>query len=163
MPNGGVDPPRWAAGALFPDGGLTAKQPSAEARIVVPAGVRRVTVAAVSTGHCTDGRDADEFVSKDNVIRLDGAEVARWQPWRDDCDRFRARNPYCAKWTDGTWSSDYARSGWCPGDIVPPRLIDLGPVAPGPHTLSWTVEDIRPEDADGNHGYWRVSAAVIGW
>ena len=166
VPAGGVEVPRWAAGALFPDGGLTAEAPLAEGTIVVPPGVRRLTVAAVSTGHCTDGRDADEFITKDNVLRLDGREVFRWRPWRDDCDRLRALNPYCAKWADGMWSSDYARSGWCPGDIAPPLMIELGAVPAGSHTLAWTVEDIRakdPADPDGHHGYWRVSAAVVGW
>ena len=166
LPAGGARVPRWAEGVLHPEGGLTAADSSATGAFTVPRGVRHLTVAAISTGHCTDGRDADEFVTKDNVLRLDGVEVARWRPWRDDCDRLRARNPYCAKWSDGAWSSDYARSGWCPGDVVPPRLIDLGPVAPGGHTLTWTVEGIRParpDDPDGHHGYWRVSAAVAGW
>ncbi|MBE0567756.1 MAG: hypothetical protein IH621_17515 [Krumholzibacteria bacterium] len=166
VPAGGIAVPRWAAGALYPEGGLTAAAPLAEATIDVPAGLRRLTVAAVSTGHCTDGRDADEFVTKDNVLLLDGREVFRWRPWRDDCDQLRAVNPYCAKWADGMWSSDYARSGWCPGDVAPPVMVELGAVAPGPHTLAWTVEDIRPADPadpDGHHGYWRVSAAVVGW
>ena len=166
LPAGGVDLTRWAAGALCPDEGLTAEAPTATATITVPAGVRRVAVAAVSTGHCTDGRDADEFITKDNVLLLDGVEVYRWRPWRDDCDQLRAVNPYCAKWADGMWSSDYERSGWCPGDIAPPLMVELGAVAPGSHTLAWTVEDIRPRDPadpDGHHGYWRISAAVVGW
>ena len=55
------------------------------------------------------------MISKANVISVDGVVVARFHPWRDDCRRFRDRNPYCARWTDGSWSSDYGRSGWCPG------------------------------------------------
>jgi len=158
--------PRWAAGALYPDGGLTAGTPEATATVTVPPGVRRVAVAAISTGHCTDGRGADEFVTKDNVLLVDGREVRRWRPWRDDCGELRALNPYCAKWSDGSWSSDYERSGWCPGDVAPPLMIELGGLAPGAHTLTWRVEDIRPrdpDDPDGHHGYWRVSAAVVGW
>ncbi|HPF69708.1 MAG TPA: peptide-N-glycosidase F-related protein [Candidatus Krumholzibacteria bacterium] len=165
VPAGGVIVPAWASGAVFPDGGLTAESPRAEAVVDVPAGVRLLRVAAISTGHCTDGRDADEFESKDNVLYLDGVEVARWQPWRDDCGELRAVNPYCAKWTDGMWSSDYSRSGWCPGDVARPRFIDLPAVAPGPHVLAWEVEDIRPalpDDPEHHHGYWRVSAAVFG-
>ncbi len=165
-PAGAPAAPRWAAPALYPGGGLSAEAPVASAAFTVPAGVRRVAVAAVSTGHCTDGRDADEFITKDNVLLLDGVEVHRWRPWRDDCEQLRALNPYCAKWSDGSWSSDYARSGWCPGDVARPLLVELGRLAPGEHTLTWTVEGIRardPDDPDGHHGYWRVSAAVVGW
>jgi hypothetical protein len=166
-PHGGVSVPAWSAGALFPDGGLTAARPAATAPITVPAGLRRLAVAAISTGHCTDGRDADEFVTRDNVLLLDGVEVHRWRPWRDDCGGLRHLNPYCARWSDGSWSSDYSRSGWCPGDVVPAVMIDLPPgLAPGVHELTWRVEDIRPaaaDDPDEHHGYWRVSAAVVGW
>ncbi len=161
---GVVNPPRWSLGALFPDGGLTAEQPEVTRTIVVPERTRWVEMAAITTGHCTDGTDADEFITKDNVILVDGHEVYRWRPWRDDCGDFRAVNPYCAKWADGSWSSDYSRSGWCPGDVATPEFIDLSAaLTPGEHTVTWLVEDIRPRDDNGQHGYWRVSAAVSGW
>jgi len=166
-PGAGVVVPTWARGAVFPAGGLNAEHPEITARIVIPPGLRRVEVALISTGHCTDGRDADEFISKDNVLLIDGAEVHRWRPWRDDCGELRHLNPYCARWSDGSWSSDYSRSGWCPGDVTRASLVDLGPwLDPGEHTLTWRVEDIRPalaDDPEGHHGYWRVSAAVVGW
>jgi len=164
---GAVAPAAWAQGALFPDGGLTAEVPEATARVVVPERSRKVLVAAITTGHCTDGRDADEFITKDNVLLVDGIEVHRWRPWRDDCRDFRAVNPYCAKWSDGSWSSDYSRSGWCPGDVTRPEMIDLSSwLTPGEHTLTWRVEDIRPKDPadeENHHGYWRISASLVGW
>jgi hypothetical protein len=167
LTTGGVDPPAWAAGALFPEGGLNAEQSSVSAEIEIPVHTRWVEVAAITTGHCTDGRDADEFITKDNVLLVDGKEVYRWRPWRDDCEDFRNVNPYCAKWSDGSWSSDYSRSGWCPGDVAEPVFIDLSEwLTPGSHTLTWRVEDIRPKDPadpDGHHGYWRISASLSGW
>jgi hypothetical protein len=164
---GRVNPPTWALGALFPEGGLTAEKPSATATVNIPAGTRWVEIAAITTGHCTDGTDADEFITKDNVLLVDGREVYRWRPWRDDCRDFRAVNPYCAKWADGSWSSDYSRSGWCPGDVADPEFIDLSEwLTPGDHVVTWQVEDIRPKDPadeEGHHGYWRVSASLAGW
>ena len=164
---GPVDAPDWAEGVLFPAGGLNAETPEAAAEITIPGGTRRVSVFAIVSGHCTDGRDADEFITKDNVLTVDGREVHRWRPWRDDCREFRAVNPYCAKWADGSWSSDYSRSGWCPGDMVRPVEIRLDEaLSPGPHTLAWRIEGIRPadpDDPDGHHGYWRISASVAGW
>lgn len=162
--DGSIAQPAWAHGALLPPGNLVAAAPAAESVVDVPAGLRRVELAAISTGHCTDGTDADEFITKDNVISVDGREVLRWRPWRDDCDQLRAINPYCARWSDGSWSSDYERSGWCPGDVSLPQVVDLTPwLTPGRHVVTWRVEDIRPADAAGNHGYWRVSAMLAGW
>ena len=161
---GATNPPRWTAGVLFPADGLTAEQPEVTATVIVPPRTRWVELAAITTGHCTDGSGADEFASKDNVILVDGQEVYRWRPWRDDCEEMRTVNPYCAKWADGSWSSDYSRSGWCPGDVTRPTYIDLSDVlTPGEHAVTWRVEDIRPKNDEGNFGYWRVSAAVSGW
>jgi hypothetical protein len=172
-PDTTYDPPVWAAPVYYNDSFRhdTVIEPRhnemsgcATTEVDVPPGLARVVMRYFSTGHCTDGRDADEFISKANVISVDGVVVARVHPWRDDCRRFRERNPYCARWTDGSWSSDYSRSGWCPGDAVEPMEFDLTDhLTAGRHAIKFVIEDMRPEDAQGNFGYWRVSASVIGW
>ncbi|MFH1688245.1 MAG: peptide-N-glycosidase F-related protein [bacterium] len=130
----------------------------------VPPGLDRVMLHYYVSGHCTDGRGADEFEPKDNVIAVDDVVVYRFRPWRDDCRRFRAINPYTKRWSDGYWSSDYSRSGWCPGDIVAPLELDLSDhLTGGDHSLRFRIEDIRPKDSDGNYGYWRVSAFLVGY
>jgi hypothetical protein len=132
--------------------------------VEVPETIGRVVLHYLVSGHCTDGRDDDEFVSKDNVISVDGIVVHRYKPWRDDCRRFREINPYTRRWTDGYWSSDYSRSGWCPGDWVPPLALDLSDhLTPGKHVVTVNVEDVRPKDDDGHLGYWRVSSHLVGW
>jgi len=163
-PGAGAGVPAWARGLFFADGGLTAETPATSCRVEIPDGTRRTVLNVLVSGHCTDGRDADEFVTKDNVILVDGVEVHRFRPWRDDCGELRALNPYCARWSDGSWSSDYDRSGWCPGDVVRPVAVDLSAwLTPGGHEVEYCVEDIRPADAEGHHGYWRVSAHLAGW
>ncbi len=130
---------------------------------VIPEGQQRVLLYYLVSGHCTDGRGADEFVKKDNVISVDGRVVYRYQPWRDDCRRFREINPYTKRWSDGYWSSDYSRSGWCPGDIVPPLTLDLTDhLTPGGHTINLMIEDIRPRGGSDHLGYWRVSSYLVG-
>jgi len=156
----------WVLPLLYTDG-LTAENQPPEglaAGVEIPAGTRRVVLVACTSGHCTDGRGADEFVTKDHVVAVDGFVVERFRPWRGDCRRFRELNPYCRRWADGSWSSDYSRSGWCPGDRVAPLELDLTDhLGPGPHRLSLRVEDIRPRDEEGHFGYWRVSACLVGW
>jgi hypothetical protein len=158
--------PDWAEPVLY-EQSFTAEtegQGGVQAEVDIPDGIQRVVLAYMSSGHCTDGSGADEFVPKDNVISVDGAPVYRFQPWRDDCRDFRDINPYTRKWSDGYWSSDFSRSGWCPGGIVEPVRIDLTDhLTPGHHTLTFKVENVRPKDEDGNHGYWRISSYLVGW
>ncbi|PWB72732.1 hypothetical protein C3F09_06150 [candidate division GN15 bacterium] len=135
-----------------------------ETVVEIPQGMSRVLLHYYVSGHCTDGTDADEFVKKDNVIYVDGNVVYRYRPWRDDCRQFRPINPYCRRWTDGSWSCDYSRSGWCPGDVVKPLELDLTDhLKPGKHTIRFVVENVRPKDANGNYGYWRISSQLLGW
>lgn len=157
--------PTWAAPVYYAES-FNAERNGGGDRVTVtiPPGLERVVLKYVSTGHCTDGRDEDEFVSKANVISVDGTVVERFHPWRDDCRKFRELNPYCARWTDGSWSSDYSRSGWCPSQVVTPVEIDLTDhLKAGRHTLRFAVEGMRPKDAAGHFGYWRLSALLVGW
>ncbi len=161
-----ADNPYWAL-PLFNEQSFTAELMAAGPRripVKIPPGLSRVKIQLSISGHCTDGRGADEFESKDNVLFVDGTEVRRFQPWRDDCRQFRAINPYCRRWSDGSWSCDYSRSGWCPGDLVKPLRFDLSAeLDAGEHVIEFAIEDIRPADEAGNHGYWRVSALLLGW
>ena len=164
-PDSTVDNADWAAPVLFAESlDLKHGDGTISGEVEVPPGLRRVVLRYITTGHCTDGRDADEFISKANVISVDGRVVHRFHPWRDDCRRYRDRNPYTPRWTDGSWSSDYSRCGWCPGLEVDPVEIDLTDhLSAGRHTIRVAVEGIRPVDAAGHHGYWRVSASLLGW
>ncbi|HSQ59069.1 MAG TPA: peptide-N-glycosidase F-related protein, partial [Acidobacteriota bacterium] len=164
-PDDSFPSPAWAVPVYYAEGFDRERNGGGDSvRVTVPPGLARVVLKYVSTGHCTDGRDEDEFVSKANVISVDGVVVARVHPWRDDCRRFRDLNPYCARWTDGTWSSDYSRSGWCPSQIVAPMEFDLTDhLGPGKHTIRFAVEGMRPKDAEGHYGYLRLSAALVGW
>jgi hypothetical protein len=162
----GEPPPGWVMPLLY--------EPSATAEnlgesgyavgVEVPDGIGRVVLYYLASGHCTDGRDEDEFVSKDNVISVDGTVVERFRPWRDDCRRFRDVNPYTRRWSDGWWSSDYSRSGWCPGDWVRPVTLDLSDhLGAGPHSVRFNIEGVRPKGDDDHLGYWRVSSYLVGW
>jgi hypothetical protein len=158
--------PDWVKGVIYEEQFTREKMgdTGVQVDVDVPAGMKRVMMRYYVSGHCTDGTDADEFVQKDNVIRVDERVVYRYRPWRNDCRQFRAINPYCRRWTDGSWSCDYSRSGWCPGDTVAPLELDLTDhLAAGKHTVRFVIENIRPKDEKGNHGVWRVSAQLLGY
>ena len=133
--------------------------------VAIPTGATKMEMKYLVSSHCTNRIDADEFTSKDNVIGFNGKEIFRFKPWRDDCLQYRSINPYTRRWSDGVWSSDFSRTGWCPGTAVLPTDIPLDEtdVSASPHRVSFCVENIRPKDEKGHHGYWRVSAYLVGY
>jgi len=158
--------PAWVRPLLCEDSWSAAEPGDAGKTLPVeiPVGTRRVVLHYFASGHCTDGRGAEEFEPRTHLLMVDGREVHRFEPWREDCKTFRSVNPYCRRWSDGSWSADYSRSGWCPGDQVRPIPIDLtASLPPGRHQLVVRIPGIRPRDADGNFGYWRISGYLIGW
>jgi hypothetical protein len=47
---------------------------------------------------------------------------------------------------------------------VAPLRVDLTDhLTPGPHTIGFNVEGVRPRDEDDHYGYWRLSAYAVGW
>lgn len=135
----------------------------------VPLHGARLRLATTGHGGHAEG---DEFVPSEHVIDVDGQEVARFTPWRDDCASFRRLNPSSGVWTERTYwrgdsideriaSSDYSRSGWCPGSDVEVREVDLGYLAAGPHQLTVHIPTAQPY-ADTAQNFFNVTAHLIG-
>lgn len=145
----------WTEG-IFNDQSLEADEVDEEnptKTVNIPAGIDKVQLTYYCSGHCTDGRGADEFVPKTHKIFVDDELVYDYVPWRDDCEKFPSDGNY--------WLS---RSGWCPGDKVYPVKLDLSEqLSPGEHEIRFWVEDIRPRGSDGHLGYWRVSSFLTEW
>jgi len=155
--------PMFARGVLF-ENTVTAENNIVKGTVTIPAGVAQPRMFILSTGHATDGTEGDEFVTRTNILRIDKKEVSRWRPWAEDGGAQRSGNPTSGrKQVDGrwVWSSDLDRSGWHPGLVVKPVKIPLPELTPGRHEIELEIVGIRPMDADGNHGYWRVSGIVV--
>ena len=124
----------------------------------------------LTTGH--GGHEGgDEFVKRVNVISLNNRVVDEFTPWRDDCASLRRFNPHAGVWTETTeWkgeqieeriaSSDYSRSGWCPGDKVSPRIIRLGKLKKGVHELKILVKDAQNTRGSA-FNFWNISAYLV--
>lgn len=112
----------------------------------------------ITTGHGGWG-GGDEFNQKPNTIILDGKEVISYTPWRCDCGRYREWNPVSGNSWDGQTSSDYSRSGWCPGTATQPLYVDLGTLAPGKHTI--TVAIPQGEPAGNSISHWCVTGQLL--
>lgn len=145
---------------------------------VLPKGTRNVRLKYIVTGH--GGHDGgDEFVQKENILSVDGKEVKRFIPWRDDCASFRRFNPATGVWLEKrvasyigengytekeveepVGSSDFSRSNWCPGTDVVPEDVELGDLKAGSHTF--TVDIPKAQPINGNEmNHWLVSAYLV--
>ena len=113
----------------------------------------------ISTGHGGWG-EGDEFVPKTNTILIDGKPAFTHTPWRQDCGCYRDLNPVSGNFWNGLSSSDFSRSGWCPGTATQPVYFDLSPWADGEeHTLTVAIPQGKP--VEGMFSHWAVSGTLL--
>ncbi|MBO7444874.1 MAG: DUF4412 domain-containing protein [Bacteroidales bacterium] len=125
----------------------------------VPENVEHLELRFITTGH--GGWDTgDEFVPKENTLLIDGKRYYSFTPWREDCGTYRTSNPASGNFWNGMSSSDYSRSGWCPGTATQPVHVNLTGLKPGPHTLTVAIPQGEPEG--GSFSAWNVSGVLIG-
>lgn len=155
--------PMWAV-PVWNEPAVTAERNTLTATVDVPAGLARPRLRVMSSGHASDGTGGDEFISRIHILRVDGLEIARWRPWSEDGGSSKSANPMSGRiMLDGRelWSSDLDRSGWRPGSIVEPLRLPVPELTPGKHTIEIEVQNIRPKDQTGQHGYWRISCIAV--
>lgn len=137
-------------GKLFATDSLTAK--------FSVMGNEKIRLRYISTGH--GGWDGgDEFTPKPNTILIDGKPMFTYTPWREDCGCYRRFNPVSGNFWNGLSSSDYSRSGWCPGTATQPVYFDLPPLEEGNHTI--TIAIPQGEPLGGSFSHWSVSAVLL--
>lgn len=125
----------------------------------IPDGIKSLTLRYISTGHGGWG-GGDEFNKKMNYVFADGKLIYSYIPWRDDCGMYRNYNPASGNFPNGMSSSDFSRSGWCPGSTSVPVDIPLNNLKPGRHTFSVYIPMGKPEGT--SFSAWNVSAVLIG-
>ncbi len=125
----------------------------------LPEGVRNPVLRYISTGHGGWG-GGDEFNPRENRILIDGVPAASHTPWRTDCATFRRYNPSSGNSWNGLTSSDYSRSGWCPGSVTVPVYLPLTGLKPGRHLLKIAIPQGAPEG--NSFSAWSVSGLLMG-
>jgi hypothetical protein len=125
----------------------------------IPDYVATAKLRYISTGHGGWG-EGDEFVPKQNTILIDGRPAFTHTPWRQDCGCYRDLNPVSGNFWNGLSSSDFSRSGWCPGTATQPVYFDLSPWADGrEHTLTVAIPQGKP--VEGMFSHWAVSGTLL--
>lgn len=127
--------------------------------VIVPEGVTNIRMRYITTGHGGWG-GGDEFNQKMNTISIDGKVLFQFTPWRCDCATFRKYNPASGNFWNGTSSSDYSRSGWCPGSVTNPVYFPIADILPGKHRFSVAIPMGKNEG--GSFSSWNVSGILMG-
>ena len=112
----------------------------------------------IATGH-GGWEGGDEFNPKTHTLLIDGKPAFTYTPWRSDCGRYREWNPVSGNFWNGLSSSDYSRSGWCPGTATQPVYFDLSHLQPGRHTLTIAIPQGAPQA--GSFSHWCVSGVLL--
>lgn len=132
---------------------------SLHVQVTIPEGVKNIQMRYITTGHGGWG-GGDEFNQKMNTILLDGKILFQFTPWRSDCATFRQYNPASGNFWNGVTSSDYSRSGWCPGTLTNPVYFPLTTITPGRHKISVSIPLGKSEG--GSFSAWNISGILLG-
>src|SRR5574344_55623 len=119
---------------------------------------KKIRLRYLTTGHGGWG-GGDEFNPKENAIFIDGQKRFCYTPWRCDCGTYREKNPVSGNFWNGLSSSDYSRSGWCPGTATQPTYFDLSNLSPGEHTFTVAIPQGAP--MEGSFSAWNISATLL--
>lgn len=125
----------------------------------VPSGVKNIQFRYITTGHGGWG-GGDEFNQKTNTVLLDNQVLFQYIPWRSDCATFRQFNPASGNFWNGLTSSDYSRSGWCPGTATSPVYYPVINLNPGNHQVKVAIPIGKNEG--GSFSSWNVSGLLVG-
>jgi hypothetical protein len=144
---------------------------AAPAPFTVPKGAKSARLEYRATGHgqASDPScigPAEEFCQRTHTLTLDGDELLKLAPWRDDCDTLctttqntsgEGPTSYCLENPCGDPRSVRApRANWCPGSRTAPIMIeDARLLVSGDHELGASIAGLK------EGGFWRVSATFF--
>lgn len=95
----------------------------------------------------------EEYIRRTHQVYLDGALIETYKPGGKSCEPFRVFNTQAngiygqRPRTEADWAS---WNNWCPGDVIPNRVIRLIDLTRGTHEFKITVPDARFIDKQGD-------------
>lgn len=100
-------------------------------------------IVLVTSNHGAN-EGGEEYKRRWHYVKFDDNLVLSYIPGRESCEPFRRYNTQAntiygySERTDEMWQSF---SNWCPGDVIDNRIINLGPLTAGTHTINLSVPD----------------------
>jgi len=121
-------------------------------KFTVPEDVEDGQIVLITSNHGANA-NGEEYNRRMHYVSYDGEEVLVYKPGRTSCEPFRVYNTQGngiygrSKKSDRQWQSF---SNWCPGDVIDNRIINLGPVTKGEHSITINVPDAKFADGQGD-------------
>lgn len=132
----------------------TAGKNSKQVSFELPDDTKTTVLYVISSGHGA-AEGGEEYNWREHIVDLDAKEYARLE-MSQNCAPFEMYNTQ----PNGIYFGDISkeRRSWCPGGPVPTRIINLGPLAKGKHTLKISIPEAEFEKTDSKY---YVSAYLI--
>lgn len=118
----------------------------------VPKDVEDAQIVLITSNHGANA-NGEEYNRRWHYIYYDDDLVMTYKPGRESCEPFRKRNTQAngiyGKYekTDAQWQSF---SNWCPGDVIDNRIISLGAVKEGEHSITISVPEAVFNEKQGD-------------
>jgi|GEM_PF-824912 len=132
----------------------TAGKNSKQVAFELPENTQTTVLYLISSGHGA-AEGGEEYNWREHILDVDGKEYTRID-MSQDCTPYEIYNTQ----PNGIYFGDISneRRSWCPGGPVPTRVINLGPLPKGKHTLKISIPDAEFEKTDSKY---LVSAYLI--
>ncbi|MDE6120919.1 MAG: hypothetical protein K2F63_03925 [Muribaculaceae bacterium] len=117
----------------------------------VPADVKAAQLVIVTSNHGANA-GGEEYKRRKHYVYTDGELALTYIPGRGTCEPFRQYNTqpngiYGASPQSGMY---WIFSNWCPGDVIDNRIVELGEVTAGTHTVTISVPKAEFKDQQGD-------------
>ena len=118
----------------------------------VPESVDYGYLVLITSNHGAN-EGGEEYNRRWHYVYVDDELVLTYKPGRNSCEPFRKYNTQA----NGIYGLIYMRpvtwqsfSNWCPGDVIDNRIIEMGAVQAGTHTLTIRVPEAVFADRQGD-------------
>ena len=145
-------------GQKYPDVFYHYKKNGVEVKADIKA--REAKLYYTTTGH-GGYHSGDEFTKRENIISLNKKEIHKFTPWIESCESYRKWNPTSGNMGGGVSSSDLARSNWCPGSVVLPKIIPLEDANIEDGTFSFAIPKAQKDMGNNQLNFWLVSSYLV--
>jgi hypothetical protein len=127
----------------------------------LPATIANAKFYLITSNHGANA-GGEEYIRRNHYVYLDGTQLLMYKPGGISCEPWRMYNTQpngIYGPTPRTFAQWASFSNWCPGNIIPIRVIDLGDLAPGSHEFKITVPTAVFAD---DQGYFPISVYLQG-
>ncbi len=97
--------------------------------------------------------NGEEYVRRQHYVYFDDNQVLTYKPGGKSCEPYRQYNTqgngiYGSSVKSESWWTSW--NNWCPGDVIPNRVIQLGDLEAGQHTFKIEVPSAVFSEGEGN-------------